>query len=67
MKEYEARCFVGSTRLAAGTAKRLSELRGIPRTQVCDAVRILETSGGRRLRRRPPNTSQRAYPFHVVA
>ncbi len=45
LKEYEARCFVGLTRLPSGTAKRLSEITDVPRTRVYDAVRVLEAQG----------------------
>jgi sugar-specific transcriptional regulator TrmB len=45
LKEYEARCFVGLTRLNTGTAKKLSELTEVPRTRVYDAIRILEAQG----------------------
>ena len=45
LKEYEARCFVGLTRLNTGTAKRLSELTEVPRTRVYDAIRVLEAQG----------------------
>jgi sugar-specific transcriptional regulator TrmB len=45
LKEYEARCFVGLTRLETGTAKKLSELTEVPRTRVYDAIRVLEAQG----------------------
>ncbi|WP_324760504.1 TrmB family transcriptional regulator [Haloarcula sp. GH36] len=45
LKEYEARCFVGLTRLESGTAKKLSELTEVPRTRVYDAIRVLEAQG----------------------
>jgi sugar-specific transcriptional regulator TrmB len=45
LKEYEARCFVGLTRLDRGTAKQLSEITEVPRTRVYDAIRILEAKG----------------------
>lgn len=45
LKEYEARCFVGLTRLNTGTAKTLSELTEVPRTRVYDAIRVLEAQG----------------------
>jgi len=45
LKEYEARCFVGLSRLSTGTAKRLSEMTDVPRTRVYDAVRVLEAQG----------------------
>lgn len=45
LKEYEARCFVGLTRLSTGTAKKLSEITEVPRTRVYDAIRVLETQG----------------------
>ncbi|WP_299335443.1 TrmB family transcriptional regulator [Haloplanus sp.] len=45
LKEYEARCFVGLSRLETGTAKRLSELTEVPRTRVYDAIRVLEAQG----------------------
>ena len=45
LKEYEARCFVGLTRLDAGTAKKLSEITEVPRTRVYDAIRVLEAQG----------------------
>ncbi len=45
LKEYEARCFVGLTRVQTGTAKKLSELTEVPRTRVYDAIRVLEAQG----------------------
>jgi sugar-specific transcriptional regulator TrmB len=45
LKEYEAQCFVGLSRLSTGTAKRLSEITDVPRTRVYDAVRVLEAQG----------------------
>ncbi len=45
LKEYEARCFVGLSRLDTGTAKKLSELTDVPRTRVYDAIRVLEAQG----------------------
>ncbi|WP_336037995.1 TrmB family transcriptional regulator [Halobacterium yunchengense] len=45
LKEYEAQCFVGLSRLSTGTAKQLSEITDVPRTRVYDAVRVLEAQG----------------------
>ena len=45
LKEHEARCFVGLSRVEAGTAKQLSEMTEVPRTRVYDAIRVLETQG----------------------
>ena len=45
LKEYEARCFVGLTRLNTGTAKKLSDITEVPRTRVYDAIRVLEVQG----------------------
>jgi sugar-specific transcriptional regulator TrmB len=45
LKEYEARCFVGLSRLQTGTAKQLSEMTEVPRTRVYDAIRVLEAQG----------------------
>ena len=45
LKEYEARCFVGLTRLNTGTAKKLSDLTEVPRTRVYNAIRVLEAQG----------------------
>jgi sugar-specific transcriptional regulator TrmB len=45
LKEYEARCFVGISRLHTGTAKQLSEITEVPRTRVYDAIRVLEAQG----------------------
>jgi sugar-specific transcriptional regulator TrmB len=45
LKEYEARCFVGLTRLNTGTAKQLSDTTEVPRTRVYDAIRVLEAQG----------------------
>lgn len=45
LKEYEAKCFVGLSRLSTGTAKRLSEVTDVPRTRVYDAIRVLEAQG----------------------
>jgi sugar-specific transcriptional regulator TrmB len=42
LKEYEARCFVGLSRLQTGTAKQLSELTEVPRTRAYAAIRMLE-------------------------
>lgn len=45
LKEYEAKCFVGLSRLSTGTAKELSEITDVPRTRVYDAIRVLESQG----------------------
>jgi len=45
LQEYEARCFVGLSRLPSGTAKKLSEITEVPRTRVYDAIRVLESKG----------------------
>ncbi|MFB6177506.1 MAG: helix-turn-helix domain-containing protein, partial [Halobaculum sp.] len=45
LKEYEAKCFVGLSRLSTGTAKQLSEITEVPRTRVYDAIRVLEAQG----------------------
>ena len=45
LKEYEARCFVGLSRVRSGTAKQLSEMTEVPRTRVYDAIRMLEAQG----------------------
>ncbi|WP_227133096.1 TrmB family transcriptional regulator [Halorubellus salinus] len=45
LKEYEAKCFVGLSRISTGTAKQLSEITDVPRTRVYDAVRLLEAQG----------------------
>ena len=45
LKEYEARCFVGLSRLHTGTVKQLSEMTEVPRTRVYDAIRVLEAHG----------------------
>jgi sugar-specific transcriptional regulator TrmB len=45
LKEYEARCFVGLSRVETGTAKKLSEMTDVPRTRVYDAIRVLEAQG----------------------
>jgi len=45
LKEYEAKCFVGLSRLSTGTAKQLSEITDVPRTRVYDAIRLLEAQG----------------------
>jgi len=45
LKEYEARCFVGLTRVETTTAKRLGEMTEVPRTRVYDAIRVLESHG----------------------
>lgn len=45
LKEYEARCFVGLSRLDTGTAKDLSEITKVPRTRIYDAIRVLNAQG----------------------
>ena len=45
LKEYEAKCFVGLSRLNTGTAKQLSEVTDVPRTRIYDAIRVLEAQG----------------------
>lgn len=45
LKQYEAECFVGLSRMSTGTAKRLSEATDVPRTRVYDAIRVLEEKG----------------------
>ena len=45
LKQYEAQCFVGLSRLHTGTAKQVSEMTEVPRTRVYDAIRVLEAQG----------------------
>jgi sugar-specific transcriptional regulator TrmB len=45
LKEYEARCFVGLSRVQTATAKQVSEMTEVPRTRVYDAIRVLEAQG----------------------
>lgn len=45
LQEYEARCFVGLSRVSSATAKTLSEVTEVPRTRVYDAIRVLESKG----------------------
>ena len=45
LTEYEAKCFVGLSRLTSATAKRLGEVTGVPRTRIYDAIRVLEARG----------------------
>ena len=45
LKQYEADCFVGLSRMTTGTAKQLSEATDVPRTRVYDAIRVLEAKG----------------------
>jgi len=45
LKEYEAKCFVGLTRMETGTAKQLSNVVDVPRTRIYDAIRVLEAQG----------------------
>lgn len=45
LKEYEAKCFVGLSRVESGTAKQLSEITDVPRTRIYDAIRVLEAQG----------------------
>ncbi len=45
LKEYEAKVFVALCRVPMSTAKRVSELSGVPRPRVYDAIRILEARG----------------------
>ena len=45
MKEYEAKCFVGLSRMSTGTAKDVSEVTDVPRTRVYDSIRVLEAQG----------------------
>lgn len=45
LKEYEADCYVGLTRMESATAKELSEATEVPRTRVYDAIHVLEIRG----------------------
>ena len=45
LKEYEANCYVGLSRVEYATAKDLSEITDVPRTRVYDAIRVLESRG----------------------
>jgi sugar-specific transcriptional regulator TrmB len=45
LKEYEARSFVALTRVSDASAKEVSEIAGIPRTRVYDAVEALQSYG----------------------
>lgn len=42
---YESKCFVGLTRLSAGTAKEISEITDVPRSRVYDSVEKLQRRG----------------------
>lgn len=45
LDEKEARCYVGLSRMNNATAKELSEVTEVPRTQVYDATDLLEAQG----------------------
>ena len=45
LTEYEARCFVGLTRLETGTAREISEVADVPRSRVYDTLERLERKG----------------------
>ena len=45
LKEYEANCYVGLSRVEDATAKELAEITDVPRTRVYDAIRVLEAKG----------------------
>jgi len=66
LKEYEAKCSVGLSRLATGTAKRLSEVTDVPRTSVYDAIRLLEAQGLVELQHSSPQQF-RAVPLEEAA
>lgn len=45
LKEYQARCLVALTRVETATAKEVSDISGVPRTRVYDAIDNLEALG----------------------
>lgn len=45
LRECEAKCFVGLTRLPSGTASQLSDVTGVPQAGVYDAIQVLESLG----------------------
>jgi sugar-specific transcriptional regulator TrmB len=45
LTEYEARCFVGLSRIRKGTAKEISQLSEVPRSRVYDALERLHERG----------------------
>ncbi|WP_323191884.1 helix-turn-helix domain-containing protein [Halostella sp. PRR32] len=45
LTEYEARCFVGLSRIRKGTAKEISQLSDVPRSRVYDALERLHERG----------------------
>lgn len=45
LREYEARCFVGLSRLPTGTAREISDVTDVPRTRVYEATRVLAAEG----------------------
>lgn len=45
LKEYEANCFVALSPMEKATAKEISDVSGVPRTRVYDAIRVLEAQG----------------------
>lgn len=45
LKEYEARCFAGLSRVNSATARQLSDQTEVPRSRVYDAIRVLEVKG----------------------
>ncbi|WP_192498322.1 TrmB family transcriptional regulator [Halorussus halophilus] len=66
---YEAKCFVGLTRLSSGTAKEISEITDVPRSRVYDSVEKLQRRGladvqnstPRKYRSVPVETAVRAF------
>lgn len=45
LKEYESKILVSLTRVPEATAKEVSDLSGVPRTRVYDAIDVLESEG----------------------
>ncbi|MFC7008304.1 TrmB family transcriptional regulator [Halalkalicoccus salilacus] len=45
LTEYEARCFVALSRVGNASAKEVSDLSGVPRSRVYDAVERLHRRG----------------------
>ena len=65
--EYEAKCFVGLTRLGQGTAKEVSEVADVPRARVYDCMDGLQERGLVDVQQGTPREFRAADPDEAIS
>ena len=65
--EYEAKCFVGLTRIQRGTAKEVSEVADVPRARVYDCMEGLKEQGLVDVQQGTPREFRAADPGEAIS